>query len=69
MNTVDDIRNISDWFDIQIYPYIANPQYYGINMVFKDAEISNIKKFAETMEDKIVDITKLIEERKRNEGG
>lgn len=68
MNIVEDIRNISNWFDVQIYPYISNPQYYGIQLVFRDTEISNVKKFIETMEDKIQDIIKLIEDGKNEKG-
>ncbi len=60
MGTIEDLRRIPKWFDIHIHPYVPNPNYYGVRLVFRDTDISNVKKFAETANDKIVEIINVI---------
>ncbi|RLI42487.1 hypothetical protein DRO59_04015 [Candidatus Bathyarchaeota archaeon] len=56
----EDFRKIPEWFDIHVHPYISNPNYYSVHVVFRDTDLSNVKKFAETVSDKIVNIIKMI---------
>lgn len=62
----EDIKTQPEWFDIQIYPYIVNPQYYGATVVFRDPDLQKTKSFLGMMESKLLDIIRLIE--KETEG-
>jgi len=60
MKAFNNLRKISEWFDFHIYPYIANPQYYGIKAVFRDNDISTIKGVASKIESMILSIIETI---------
>jgi hypothetical protein len=58
----EDFRKIPKWFDVHVHPYISNPNYYSIRIVFRDIDLSNVKAFSETVSDKILNIIKIIVE-------
>jgi hypothetical protein len=64
METFENLRRIPKWFDFYIYPLIVNPNYYAIRAVFRDTDLSHVKKFAEVINDKILEMIKVILRRK-----
>lgn len=60
MMTFENLRTIPKWFDIHVYPHIPNPNYYGVRFIFRDTELSKVKKLAETANNKILEVIKLI---------
>jgi hypothetical protein len=62
MKTSEDFRKIPKWFDIHVHPYVPNPNYYSIHIVFRDTDIFNVKTFVKTVSDKIINIIKVITE-------
>jgi len=61
IDVVENIRDIPDWFDIQIFPYVLNPQYYGVNIVFRNPDILKVREFTKKMEDRIENMIMLLE--------
>lgn len=61
IGVAENIRDIPDWFDIQIFPYVLNPQYYGVNIVFRNPDILKVKEFTKKMEDRIENMIMLLE--------
>jgi hypothetical protein len=60
MGTFEDLRRVSKWFDFYIYPFVPNPNYYGVRAVFRDANLSNVKECAKNVENKILEVIKVI---------
>lgn len=61
INTVQDFKEIPKWFDFHIYPFVPNPQYHALKIIFRDNDISNVKNFVKEVDNKILRIIELIQ--------
>lgn len=64
MNTFENLRKIPEWFDFYIYPFVVNPNYFAIHAVFRDVNLSSVKRFAEVIDDKVLEMIRVILGRK-----
>jgi len=60
MKTAENLRSILKWFDVHIYPYIENPSYYAVNIVFRDPDSATVKSFSENILSKVSEIFNII---------
>jgi hypothetical protein len=60
MKTTENLRGIPKWFDVHIYPFIENPGYYAVSIVFRDADSINVKSFTEDIANKVLGIFDII---------
>ncbi len=53
LNNKRNIREVNDWFELEIMPLIVNPSFYYWQLVFRKHELSNVKTFWNDIESKI----------------
>jgi len=58
--TTKNIKQIPDWFDISIFPYVLNPHYFGVNFVVRNPEFTIMTDFLKRIEEIISQIIEVI---------
>ncbi len=53
INNKRNIREVNDWFELQILPLIVNPSFYYWQVVFRKGDVSKVKLFWKDIESKI----------------
>jgi len=53
LKTRKNIRKLHNWFDIKIFPFIINPNFYAYDLVYRRPNISEVEIFWSNLEDKI----------------
>ena len=48
-----NIRKLQNWYDIRIFPFIVNPNFYAYDLVYRKPNISEVEIFWSNLEDKI----------------
>jgi len=62
--TSENLKTIANWFDIHIYPYVYNPNYFEVRVVFRDSSFEKVIEFTKTVMDKMASIISIILEGK-----
>jgi hypothetical protein len=53
VNNKRNIRELNDWFELQIMPLIVNPSFYYWQVIFRNDDVSKVKLFWNDIESKI----------------
>lgn len=53
LKTRKNIRKLQDWFDIRVFPFIINPNFYAYDLVYRKSNIEEVEIFWSNLEDKI----------------
>jgi hypothetical protein len=60
MRSAENLRRTAKWFDLNFYPYVPNPQYFGIDAVFRNPDLVAIKDMLEKIEERTLKIIEII---------
>ena len=60
IKTISNLRKRPVWFDFQIYPYVPNPQYYGVKVVIRNTDIKQFKNGVSQVEKKVLQVIETI---------
>lgn len=53
LKTRTNLRKLENWFDIKIFPFIINPNFYAYDLVYRKPNIRDVEIFWSKLEDKI----------------
>ncbi|MBE0523090.1 MAG: hypothetical protein IBX40_01955 [Methanosarcinales archaeon] len=48
-----NIRKLQNWFDIKVFPFIINPNFYAYDLVYRKSNLEEVEIFWSKLEDKI----------------
>lgn len=60
IGVLESLRETQDWLDLYIFPYITNPKYFAVWLVFRDKDGEKVKKFAKEAENKAKEVVKAL---------
>lgn len=55
------INTLSNWADLTIEPFIPNPKYYLVRLIYRDTDNDKVKEIAKKVDNIILDSIRLIE--------
>ena len=53
LKTRKNIRKLQDWFDIRIFPFIINPNFYAWELVYRKHDITDVGMFWSKLDKKL----------------
>lgn len=57
-----NIRELHDWFDLKIAPFIINPNFYSWNLVYRKLNTSEVETFWSKLDNKLQTLFQKLEE-------
>ena len=64
VRTTENLKELRQWLDINVYPYVLNPQYFAMDIAIRNPELGVMKNYLKQIEDIILRIIESISGRK-----